>query len=201
MEPSIGDMSELAETFGIIGTIILFGMFILYQVAKDYFKGIREKALKAEKDNINQYIKVGYETMESINKFLKIATQQFNDEITKSQTHIIINKFFALTATKIIIYGLEVNNNNNIKTQQSEIRKKIELYVKNLWSDQENVLAEFKYKNKCLSSLIKHEQINEVSNQVIDIILKGKDSSTLVSYCENTFSGFINDAKSKINEY
>ena len=201
LQVQVEEVTSLAEQLGTWGTIVLLSVFMMYLLIRDWIKKRSEKEKSGEQAVIFQHIANQAILFEDISKYLKIATDQFNDEITKNQANIIIDKFISLMCTKTILYGLEIINRNNVKTQQREIRSKVDLYINNMYENKKNLLSEFKYNKKCLSTLIDYEKSDEISNEVIDIILKGKSGEVLVSYCTNTFQGINIDAKQKLNTY
>lgn len=197
----VEEVKGLESVLGVWGTIVLLAIIMAYLVVKDFIKNKKDSEKSKERDSVFQYIEKGYATMESIKNYLEIATKQYSEEVTKAQALIIVEKCFILTEKRLIVYGIEIISNNNIKTRQAEIRSKVEVYTKNLFSEQGTALNEFKYNKRRLEKIMNYEHVSEVSNQIIDIILSGKEPRVLASYCENTFKGFINESKIKINEY
>lgn len=189
-------LTQIGESY----TFALLVIYILYSFGKDIIKHKENQTIKHDKAVIFETIRKSHETQEKIREYLEISIKKYNEKITKQQAIIIIDKTHNLMSLRIILYGMEIMNKNNVLQNKEEIRSKLERYISNLYIEEVNLLNEFEIEDMRMSKLINTTDAKRVSNKIYEIILKGKSHEVLISYCENTFRKYVEEKKSLINK-
>ena len=190
----------LAQSFGFWGALTFFVITLIYQIIKDFMKQKEDKAKgiassKFQTEVYHQLIE-NSKINQEILKYLKVATDKYNDEITEAQAKIIIDKVFDSTRLTIESYMYQIIDENNLDANKKEIKSKIRSFITNCHNADYLSLKEYKLSNVKLSEYMGNEWHNKTIVAMEDVIFtrKGKKfvNSTLSNYFEEYKNDFFN---------
>lgn len=144
-------------------------------------------------------------TMNNINSYLKILADQYTEEVTAIQMPIILDEFIGHTKQAVLCHASAIIAANDIKNNRKETETKIDHFICNRYKELENNLSRFKWNDKEMSQFINQELKEKIVSNVIEIVLKDRDTEAqrlnayrnLGSTINQRFDQLTNSAKTK----
>jgi len=201
----MGDLKTVAEVFGPWGAIVLFTIYLIYQYFKDKAKFKREKIKEEQKleqekidkaddidfrKTLNKQIQTTSEVNKDILKYLKISSEKYIDEVNESQARIIIEFVLSCSENDIRDYSLRILKENHIVGHEREVSAKLKTFISNRYHKDILVFKEFHLKGISISTFMKPEWKDYVTEVIIELIINQKESKAIVSTLENAFESF-----------
>jgi len=197
---------ELGPVLGVWGTLAIIVIYLTYSIVKDIIRNKREKIKNIAIDksqaaifkHLNETSKINTEIL----RYLKIATKQYSEEITEKQLDIIIDRIYNNTKYKVFEYAMTVKKHNKVHENEKEVKAKLRAYIENIYISDYLALSEFKFKGNELSTFLKEETKDAITEEVIKIVFKYEfyeSHKVLMSYLTNFFDRAKNTLLAEIS--
>lgn len=187
-------LNTLSQNFGTWGTIVIFGLYILYQTIREYYKSKKDTIQRMEsmkfQEQVYKQMTENSKTNQEISKYLKIATQKYMDEISETQVRILVDSIFDSSQNKILFYLLKIMKDNQIHGNEKEVAAKTKAFISNRCHQDTLFLKEFQYNGIYISEHMDEKWKEYLIENTTNIIIGEKGEKALISTIQNAFEGF-----------
>lgn len=191
-----------AKTLLAIAITALTVIYIIYEIIKEKHKLKREKEFSKEQSlffkkagcQLEQNALVNQEIL----KYFKISSQRYSEEITESQTRIVIESVLSNSQNEMFRYISKVIEENHIKGNEKEVTSKVKLFINNKLHKDFLLLKEFKYKEKSLGEFPVNDWKEYLIECMLENVLKEKGEKSLHGTLQNVYDSFKYDILEKL---
>jgi len=199
-EPVLSDYKNLSEW----GTIFIFIIYLIFQLVRDYIKNKKDVAKSNDEKKIQTilftHLEKNNNLYDRILNYLNIISNKYNDNISETQMKLIIETVNESSKFAIKSYIYRIIRENNVESNESEIKHKIEDYIYNRFNTDKLTLREFKYKNMTLDIAYDKDWSSDMSKLMTKIVLTTKSEKSLHNTLTNKFNYYTNDMICTVNE-
>jgi len=180
---------------------ILLAIFILtsVQLVKVILDSAKNKREKAEREK-------RMHTLDKIEIYLSILSNKYTEEVTERQLPVLLKECLGHCRGGIIIMAGTAITKNDVINNEREVTAKVTQYIHNHFHSTTVNLGLFKWKGRSLSEFLHRDWCNEVTEGVVEIVIKTSRKSkeeaydNLGTFLEQKFNHFATESLSTAYE-
>lgn len=168
MDPIGGILANLETDWMIFVVVLVLAIVSLIKILVDARSERRRKSEDRERkaESIRRE-----KTLDSIDRFLRILSVKYTEEVTDRQMPVILNEFLSGTRDTIIVMATSTISKNDVESNQREVKAKVKQFIQNRMRECRFNLGLFKWKGRVLSECSEESWTEEISQGILTIVL------------------------------
>lgn len=181
LDPSIVEKGLQSDLAILISILILAGLQA-FKIWIDYRTKISEKKIQARRDVV----------LDSIERYLKILSAKYTEEVTDIQMPVIINEMVMHMKEAITVEAAACITRNDVKKQRRETEAKLSQFICNRYKDLILNLGLFKWRGYSMSEFVDTKYREPIVEGVLEIVCSERESEKAQLQAYRNLGSFMN---------